>query len=476
MPPRFRLHLVLSALASLAVGCRSTQSDAPTLSPDTIEREAARPTLAHSTRPLGDRSARDRDASGLTSDASRGARIDGSLGRYLAHALRHSPELRAEHHAWRADVERSHAAGTLPDPMVTYAYFIQSVETRVGPQRHRIGVSQAFPWPTKLTASSRAAELASHGSRRDIDASVLALVADVSAAYFRLWAVREERKIVHEQGELVGSLAGLVRSRVAVGQATLADLTQVDVMHAKLVDHEAALEEAEHRSEADLAERVGRPELRPLPTTSNAPPILETAERRADLAAAIETHPKLKAIAERARARTELARARSADGLPSFRLGFDFIETGDALATNVPDSGKDPMIVSLGVSIPLWRGTVHARENEALEERESLKSKERAAKQVLVRELDKTLSASRDAARRLRLYDKTLIPQAESAYGSMLGAYETGRAPLASVLIAERDLLELAVMRVHAARDGAVAWARLEEIVGRRVRTRGAEK
>ena len=38
-----------------------------------------------------------------------------------------------------------------------FGYFVRSVETRVGPQRARISLQQAFPWPTRLTAGSDAA-------------------------------------------------------------------------------------------------------------------------------------------------------------------------------------------------------------------------------------------------------------------------------------------------------------------------------
>ena len=32
----------------------------------------------------------------------------------------------------------------IPEPTISYAYFIQSVETRVGPQRHRFSISQSI--------------------------------------------------------------------------------------------------------------------------------------------------------------------------------------------------------------------------------------------------------------------------------------------------------------------------------------------
>merc|ERR1711974_383443 len=34
----------------------------------------------------------------------------------------------------------------LPDPTFSFGYFISPVETRVGPQRAKVGLTQMFPW------------------------------------------------------------------------------------------------------------------------------------------------------------------------------------------------------------------------------------------------------------------------------------------------------------------------------------------
>mgnify|MGYP001793315385 CR=1 FL=1 len=48
-------------------------------------------------------------------------------------------------------------AGILPDPKLGMGYFIQPIETRVGPQRLRFSLSQAFPWPGTLREQQRQA-------------------------------------------------------------------------------------------------------------------------------------------------------------------------------------------------------------------------------------------------------------------------------------------------------------------------------
>ena len=83
--------------------------------------------------------------------------LDGSLSSYVAFALARSPELRASFERWRAATMRISRARRIPEPIIKYSYFVRSVETRVGPQEHKLSLMQAFPWPTALSAGADAA-------------------------------------------------------------------------------------------------------------------------------------------------------------------------------------------------------------------------------------------------------------------------------------------------------------------------------
>ena len=54
--------------------------------------------------------------------------------------------LRAAFHRWRAAVEKVPQATELPDPVFTYAHYVEDIETRTGPQRQRFSLQQTLPW------------------------------------------------------------------------------------------------------------------------------------------------------------------------------------------------------------------------------------------------------------------------------------------------------------------------------------------
>ena len=75
-----------------------------------------------------------------------------SLQDYLRYAALNNAGLKAAFEQWKAAMEQIPQAKSLPDPKFTYGYFIEEVETRVGPQRQKFGIMQVFPWFGKIEA------------------------------------------------------------------------------------------------------------------------------------------------------------------------------------------------------------------------------------------------------------------------------------------------------------------------------------
>ena len=85
------------------------------------------------------------------SSASVPGRFPETLHGYLRSALENSAGLRGSFAAYQAALKKRPQVTALADPRLTYGYFLRSVETRVGAQQHRLGMSQAFPWFGTLT-------------------------------------------------------------------------------------------------------------------------------------------------------------------------------------------------------------------------------------------------------------------------------------------------------------------------------------
>jgi outer membrane protein TolC len=395
--------------------------------------------------------------------------LDGSIEAYVAYAYSNSPELRASFEAWRAASYGSDRVRRLPEPTLTYAAFVRSVETRVGPQQHKLGIMQWFPWPTRLTAAGKAEAYRAEAAQRRFDALALDIAAQVQHAYWELWLVDRQREVEKTQVVILEGLSQQLKFRMETGRADFGNVAQVDLGISRLRDAIAGLDETQRGASATLVETIGAPAGTATPVLPASPPVTLPTEETAALAADARSHPRVETMALHVDASKEDARAARANFAPSLGVGVDWIITGPAPDPSIADSGKDPVIVMGALKVPLWGGSYRAGVRQAEARGRMYRAREIAAMNTATADVERQLASVRDSARRVDLYRSTLVPQAETTYGSVAASFEAGRAGVAELLMAERDLLELHVARFGAEARHAAAWAELERIVGRPV-------
>lgn len=429
--------------------------------PRAYEQAQARDLAAVEARlaPPGDRAA-DPDA----------PRLDGSFDAYLTHALRRHPGLRAAYEAWRAQALRVEPARRWPEPMLRYGYAVNHVE------RHRVGVRQGIPWPAALDAGADAAAAMARAARAGHDAAALAIQERVAGAFWQLWLLQRTREVQAEQRQILSAMAASVRARVEVGRASLADLGQIDLAVSRIDDALRGLELAERAAAARLLAAVGAAQDTPAPVAATPPPGGLPAEDEHALRRAAAAHPRLRAFDLRAEAENARAARAVTDGYPDLAVDLEYMRMYPPPQPGAAEGGEDAIMAMLSVSLPVWRDAYRDTAEAARAQGASYRAEGRAARDRAVAELVQVLTRIRDAHRRIGLYERTMIPQAEAVYGSVVGSYETDRAPVTSVLLAQRELLELRLALAQARRDHAVAWAALEHLVGHPVETATGEE
>ncbi len=402
--------------------------------------------------------------------------FDGTLNAYFAFALKHSPASRAAFQRWRAATLEISQARRLPEPTLRYGYFIRSIETRVGPQRHRIGISQSFPWPTKLRAASDAASEAARAARNDFEAKILSVRYQIADAYWDLWRISREHQFTKEHDTVMETLAATVRGRVKVGRASLADLNQIELNIARHHDHLGGHMLAVSKATARLYAVLGVPTQPRVLRATDQPIVRLPKPSEQGLRRLARSHPRIKKHRHLAAGQDHQARSEKAARFPQFQLGLDYIETGNARTQGVADSGKDSLMVSGVVSLPLWWGNYADAELAARARSASHRADREAAQRLAESEFDQAIADVRDSARRVTLHNSTLVPQAEATFQAVKGGYQTGRSSVASLVLAHKDVLELKLAQLKVQAMHAKAWARLEFVVGRSIASREEQK
>lgn len=390
---------------------------------------------------------------------------------FVRYALYHSPKVEAAYQRWVAAAERLPQVRSLPDPRVNFGFFLDEVETRTGAQQARFGVSQSFPWPGLLGDREDAAAMAARAVWRQFEAARLEVVERVVEALHELGYLDAAIGITTENLELLKSFEEVVRARYRVGSGSHPELVRVQVELGQLEDRLAQLRAMRPTYVADLNAALNRAAETPVAEFAALPGRVASVDGPALAEIARRSNPALLALDERIeeqRIRGEVARK---EGLPEFMVGVDYIVTNEAINSSIAESGDDPVLLSFGITVPIWRDKYDAGVREALARRLAVSHERADEANRIAASIQRAWFAHTDADRRVRLFETTLIPKAEESLRASLAGFRTGETSFLDLLDTERTLLEFAIAAERARADRGQALARLNTLVGEPVPT-----
>jgi len=394
---------------------------------------------------------------------------DPSLEDYLAYAAQNNPGLRAAYHGWTSRLERVPSVSSLPEPVFSYMYYGESVETRVGPQRQKFSLRQSFPWFGTLGARESVAEQEAWAAYRLFQAEKLKLAYQVRKAYSEYYLLGRRIEIARSTLELLSGWESISRTRLETGQSGRSDIVRIEIEIARVTDALRALEDSKVSAAEDMKNALGAPAVLEIPFPGDMP---EPAAISPDtvMAAVLRNNPSILAIDHMIMREENALRLAGKSSWPDFSLGLDYIDTGPALDPDMPDSGKDPWMVSLSVKLPIWFDKNSAMKEETRAKIEMNRYEKKDTEGDLRARVEKVLAGYRDASSKTDLFSGTLIPKAEESLAVTLIEYEGGEADFLHVLDAQRLLLDLRLEMEEALVKREIRAAELEMLAGKSFR------
>ena len=387
-----------------------------------------------------------------------------TLPAVLEYGAEHNQELQAAYNQWKATEAEIDVQVGLPDPMVSYGYYFESIETRTGPQNQRFSVSQTFPGFGKLSARKAVASERAATAEQRYERARLVLNLRIAEAYAELYYLSRSIDITTQRIQLVQDMEGIARTRYKSG-STMAPVLQAQLELGRLEDRLESLNDLRGPLIATLNTALNRPAESNLPDPKEIPyrSVAPSAEALRDqLEGTSPELAELQAGITEAESRIDLARR---ELWPDFTLGVQYIDTGNATVP-VSDSGKDPVIGTIGINVPIWFGKNRARVQRASYQKAAAERTLENHKRTLDADIRKALFELRDADRKIALYQDTLVPKAIQSLEVNRQAYEAGSLEFINLLDAERMLLEFQLAQERARADHLIARARLSKLTG----------
>lgn len=391
-----------------------------------------------------------------------------SLDSLIARAVEHNPAVRAARSQVQAAQLAVSSSVALPDPTVSAGYFISEVQTRVGPQRAKVGLSQMLPWPGSLAARRSTAEQTRAVAREDYRATRAETVAAIRTAYAALYSLGMTVEARRESLELLKLVESVLLAKYATGTAGQAALLRLQVTMARLEDDIAVAESDAAAKRARLGALCAIDDYHTIAYPESLPMLRLPSDSSELLSAASAGNPMVgRARALHRRSQSMQRMSRQAFG-PRFMLMTDYIitDTRPSSMVSADENGTDPWVVGMSLSLPLWaRSKVH-KVREAGLAAEAMDLMVAGALDKVEASLAALHADYQDAVRRVTLLGDVLVPKAQQALALTEEAYANGKASLIDVLDAQRQLLDLRVSNAAQAARRESAAARIDALGG----------
>ncbi len=385
---------------------------------------------------------------------------------YLSHAALNNAELKSKFEGWRAALEQIPQAKALDDPKFTYSYFIESVETRVGPQENKFSLIQMFPWFGEIEARTDAASAKAKAAQRRYESAKLQLFQQVKDAYYEFSYLATAIGIAKENLALLKHFEEVARAKYRTSEATHPDVIRAQIELARLEDVLNSLQKLKEPTVARLNSFLNRQAGEDLDWPQKPVPVKVELVREEIITKIIRKNPELSELdwqTASARAEVELAKKKF---YPDIGVGVDWIQTGDARTPGVRDSGKDAVALMFSINIPLWQDSYQAAERQARAKVRSYHHKKIDLQNQKIFQALQVVYNIEDSKRKMVLYGNTLVAKAQELVQSSEAAYRAGTIDFLSLIDAQRMLLNYQLNHERAIIDNQQSIAELESLTG----------
>lgn len=390
--------------------------------------------------------------------SSGGPTLDRS--RLVREVLARNPDIDARRAAWRAARSRRGQVGSWEDPMLAYEIAPLSVFSgmRVG---QTVRLSQAIPWPGKLSSREKAEEQEAAASAEEVKLTELDMALEASMLYDEFWFVDRSLEVNAEHKRLLDELKGAAEIQYSVGKASLSDPLQAEVELAMLSEQDLGLGSQRDVIIAELNALLHRDPDRPLPAPPRELPVVlapppPSKELQAE---ALTQSPELRRLAARARSADSRVRYAEREYYPDVTLMASYSSMFPEL--------EHQFMVGFETPLPLQRGGRGSMVEEASAMASEVRSEARRVGDKVKARVETERRRVLESLELVKLYDNRLIPTSKNQVAAARNDFVAGNAEFSTVISAEKNLRNIQLSRHMVVAELSKRRARLDRSRGR---------
>jgi outer membrane protein TolC len=390
------------------------------------------------------------------------------LDGYLKIGAENNPGLKAKFSEYNAALEKVPQVGSLPDPTISFGYFITPVETRVGPQQAKFGINQMFPWFGTLNAKEDVVIQRAKASYEAFEEAKSKLFFDIKSAYFNIYFVQKGITITRENMAILNTFQQLALIKIETGKSSAVDEMRVEMEINELENQLAYLLDTKWTLEVQFNKLLNQP----VENSIVIPEVLwdeGLALSKATLLDSI-THQNhlIKQLEFKMASWQKQETAAKKMGAPKFSVGVDYVMIGNSSNPTLgSENGKDAILFpKIGITIPLYRKKYKAMVKEASFKMEATQFQKEEKQNQLTILFEKGYKDYKDGERRIVLFQKQ-FKLAEKSLNILLTSYSSNGQNFEEVLRMERKVLKYGLELDKARADKNAAAAFINYLMGK---------
>lgn len=361
-------------------------------------------------------------------------------------AIEVSPKLKMLEMKKQSASNRIEQNSNLPDPMLTLGFVslpVNSFSFTQEPMTGKIiGLSQAFPFPGKLSEQADV-------NRKDVDI-VEQEIHDVKneirknviKSYNELSYFRKAIQISESSKDLLNNIAEVVRTKYSVSTASQQNLLKVELEITNLSEKIEDLKGKENSQLSILNALLLRSVYSPIASVDMAKIEFQKFNVEALVDSALKYRPFLQGIKEAKQKEVLKKSLAEYDYYPNFNLALQYSFRDKIERTNTPLD--DFLSVIIGISLPLNYGGKVSSKVEETESMQMLYDEQyNMSLQMLRSAFGSSIAKLNSLKERIKLISEGSLLQANENLKSTLTSYQVGQVDFLNVIDAQNSLLKI---------------------------------
>ena len=313
-----------------------------------------------------------------------------SVNSFIQKAKEYNPGLKALKLEYNAALLKADQVNDWPDPEVSLGLGILPVETRLGAQRIKIGVSQMIPWKGSLDAKSDEARSIAEIQSNFDEVKEIDIEIAIRTAYSTLQFLDAKKAIIDQRIAVLDALEEMAKSALRSGKGKLSNVLFVERKRVFINSDLDLIHKKMEQPTMKINRWVGRELMTKINIVNEEDKLIDRSQI---LQFAEVKHPKHKVLDNKIIASNSTIALTKYLTKPKIGVGLDYAYIDARNDVDIPGNGRDILMPMGSISIPLHKGRYEAIRQEEKIKQEAIHAQRQELNDMFSAEIQIAYSA-----------------------------------------------------------------------------------